>query len=290
MSKADFDRILDEIVTLPSAPTVLIRVTELVENPSISLRQIAEAISADPPISMKVLRLVNSAYYGLRSRVGSLEQAIPLLGLKVVKNLVVTATVFHTFSSTDSKEGPLLEREQFWLHCVGTGMIAKAIVRCVQTAPPVDSEEIFVAGLLHDVGKIILQQHLHKKFQEALTKSATGNVPLHECETESIGISHAQIGGRLAEKWKLPQEIVQAIYHHHPSSDQSTFPYSAAVVNLADFICYAKEIGNGGPTDSVRFVTEAWRSTQLKNSDIPTIMSHVKDDEKLAAQLLNVAR
>jgi len=290
MNTSDVDSLLEGIVTLPSAPTVLLKVTELVADQFVPLSKVAQAISADPPISMKVLRLVNSAYYGLRHRVGSLEQAISLLGLKVVKNLVATATIFHTFSSVRSNEGLLFERDQFWLHCVSTGIIAKLLVQHGGKTSGIDPEEIFVAGLLHDVGKIVFEQHLHKKFEQALITSASEKVPLWECELESIGVTHAQLGGKLAKKWKLPDELVHAIYYHHPVPNETNFPYSAAIVNLADFVCYAKEMGKGGPAESVRFSPQAWESSLLSKTDLPTIMGRVKDSEKLAMELLSLAR
>ena len=289
-SNVDLDRLLDEIVTLPSAPTMLLKVTKMVDDPSVSLREVAEVISADPPISMKILRLVNSAYYGVRHRVASIEHAISLLGLKVVKNLVLTATVFHTFSSIRSEEGLLFEREQFWLHCVSTGMIARTLAQSVPESSPLDAEELFAAGLLHDVGKIILLQHLHKKFEQALKKSAVEKIPLHECELATIGVDHARVGGKLAEKWKLPGELANAICHHHPLSDEDTFPHAAAIVNLADFICYAKELGKGGPAGSVRFVTEAWESSVLEKGNIPAIMGKLRDSARLASELLSMVR
>ncbi len=289
MGKANIDRLLDDIVTLPSAPTVLVKVTQMIDDPSASFNRLAETISADPSISMKVLRLVNSAYYGVRQRVGSLEHAISLLGLKVVKNLVLTATVFRVFSSTSSGEAPLFEREEFWLHCVGTGIVARVLGRRAPQAVLVDPEEAFAAGLLHDVGKIILDQHLHKQFEQALEESATSGTPLHQCENNIIGVNHAQIGGKLAERWKLPGELVRAISHHHPSPDEDAFPHSAALVNLADYICYAKEIGRGGPAGSAKFDSEAWNSTGFKKTDIPTIMSEIGDGRKSAAELLSAA-
>jgi len=290
VSDTHLDRLLDEIVTLPSAPTVLIKVTQMVDNPSISLGEVGEAIAADPPISMKILRLVNSAYYGVRHTVGSIEHAISLLGLKVVKNLVLTATIFHTFSSVRAEEGLLFEREQFWLHCVSTGIIAKTLAQSLPEGSPLDADELFAAGLLHDVGKIILQQHLHKKFEQALKKSATERTPLYECEVETLGVDHARVGGKLAEKWKLPGELVKAIQHHHPAPDQDNFPQAAAIVNLADFISYAKELGKGGPVGSVKFVTEAWEASALRKSDIPAIMDKLRDSAKMAGELLGMVR
>ena len=289
MGKANIDRLLDDIVTLPSAPTVLVKVTQMIDNPSASFKNLAETISADPSISMKVLRLVNSAYYGVRQRVGSLEHAISLLGLKVVKNLVLTATVFRTFSSAPPGEEPLFEREQFWLHCVGTGIVARMLARSAPSGVGVDPEEAFAAGLLHDVGKIILEQHLHKQFQQALEESAASGVPLYVCEKNTIGVNHAQIGAKLAERWKLPEELVRAISHHHPPADEDTIPYCAALVNLADYICYAKEIGRGDPAGSAKLAMIAWDNSGFKKTDIPKIMSEVRESGKSAVELLSAA-
>ncbi len=290
MSDKDLTGLLDDIVTLPSAPTVLLRITKIIDNPSAAFGDIAEAISADPSISMKVLRLANSAYYGVRQRVGSLAHAISLLGLKVIKNLVLTATVFRALSSSGPEKRPLFNREQFWLHCLGTGLIARVLARSRTRESGIDPEETFAAGLLHDVGKIILEQHVHKKFEEALEKSAASGTPLHACEQEIIGLDHAVIGGKLAEKWNLPKELVRAISHHHAAAAEDPMPYGAAMVNLADYICYAKEIGGGGPADSVIFEPRAWESSGFKKEDIITFMGKLEDGERQAAELLNLAR
>jgi putative nucleotidyltransferase with HDIG domain len=290
MSAEDLSGLLDEIVTLPSAPTVLLRITKIIEDPAAPFDNIAEAISADPSISMKVLRLANSAYYGVRQRVGSLSHAISLLGLKVIKNLVLTATVFRALSSSGPEKRPLFSREQFWLHCLGTGLIARILARSASGEPAVDPEEAFAAGLLHDVGKIILEQHAHKKFEQALEKSAASGTPLYACEQEIIGVNHAVIGGKLAEKWNLPKGLVRAISYHHSVENEGLMPRAAAIVNLADYICYAKEIGQGGPSDSVTFAVEAWNSSGFNKGDIITFMGKLKDGEKQAAELLNLAR
>ena len=209
--------------------------------------------------------------------------------MKVVKNLVLTATVFRVFSSAGPGEAALFERDLFWLHCIGTGIVARALARCAPSELSADPEEAFAAGLLHDIGKIILEQHLHKQFEQALEKSATSGTPLHVCESDIIGVNHTQIGGKLAERWKLPESLVRAITHHHPSPDEDTVPHSAAVVNLADYICYAKEIGRGGPEGSAKFATKAWEFTGFDKNDIPRIMSEVRDGKNSAAELLSAA-
>jgi HD-like signal output (HDOD) protein len=106
----------------------------------------------------------------------------------------------------------------------------------------------------------------------------------------TLGVDHARVGGKLAEKWKLPGELVKAIHHHHPAPDQDGFPQAAAIVNLADFISYAKELGKGGPVGSVKFVTEAWEATALRKSDIPAIMDKLRDSAKMAGELLGMVR
>lgn len=262
----DIDEILDEVVTLPSLPSTVARITELVNDPDCPLSEIAKAISVDPSISLKSLRLVNSAYYGLREKVSSVDHAVVLLGMKVVKNLVFTATVFDSLRSED---------EALMRHSIGCGVIMRTLAQSEagRKVHAVETDEAFVYGLLHDVGKIIFEQFMSKEYALVLEACAGRRIPWAQGEIEIIGVDHAEMGARLAEKWKLTDELTNAIAGHHDLAKcpNPEFKGIAALLAVADYICYAA--GFPGHVDVAPEVSpEVWEVTGFTSRNIEPIL------------------
>lgn len=278
------DRLLEDIITLPSQPTTLARVTELMADPDCSLGEVGRVVSADPAISFKALRLVNSAHYGLPNTVVSIEHAVMLLGLKVIRNLVLSATVFETFAH--GAEG-LLQ------HCIASGICMRVMTESLKWKVHGESDDAFVYGLLHDVGKIIFSEYLPEETVEADRVSREKGLPSHLAEREVIGCDHAELGGRLAESWKLPARLGAAIVgHHHMDEcpDIEARPV-AALLCIADAMCWSSGLESAPVGATPPTVPEqAWTLAQVDARTMPGLCHGFFDALPEVAELVEIAQ
>lgn len=280
-SHYNIDSLLEEIVTLPSLPATVTRVTKLVNAPDSSLSDVAKAIQTDPALAIKTLRLVNSAYYGLTHKVTSVDHAVALLGMKVIKNLAFTATVFDTFSKGTNA---LLR------HSVSCGVAMRFFVAEVPGYAQMDPEESFVFGLLHDVGKIILEQFLPKEMEHAHLLSRANQIPLHEAERQIIGVDHAELGGRLALQWGLLPELVESIAGHHRLSACTTASARsmAGTIAIADYVCNCSGIVSS-PKGVVQIADEMWDASGIAPEAYPRLLDRFFDSLHTVDELINMA-
>lgn len=261
---SNIDELIEEIVTLPALPVSVDRVLQLVNDPKCSLAEVGKAISADPSLALKTLRLVNSAFYGLRTQIVSVDHAVTLLGIKVIKNLALTATVFDTF-----KGGA----DQLLRHSITCGVAMRALLEIGDSARRVEPDEAFVYGLLHDVGKIVFEAFLHDEYQASVKLSQEKGIPTFDAEREIIGADHSEMGERLAQTWKLPPPLVSAIAGHHSlgrCSDPSA-QVLAALLAVADYMCHASGIPSH-PDCTVVVPAEMWKASNLTREQMPAIM------------------
>lgn len=254
-------RLIDDLVTLPTLPTILLQINELVADQNSSAADVAGVIQTDVAIATKVLRLANSAYYGLRSKVSSVQHAIAMLGFNIIKNLAITATVFENFQEGGAH--PHFDHEQFWRHCVATGTLSRMLADRIGLSRK-EIEAAFICGLLHDVGKIILEQHLHDRFLEALDLTSTEHIPLVKAEQDLFDFTHAEVGALLAERWHLAPEIVTACQHHHqPLAAPPGEQLLPCVIHVADIMARLRPIGHGGGAYHPQLDPAAWAELGL---------------------------
>jgi len=258
------DTLLDEVVTLPSLPTTVSRITQLIDDPSSNLSDVAAVIQTDPALALKTLRLINSAYYGLGQRVDTVDHAVTMLGIKVIRNLAYTAAVFETFERGSTE---LLH------HSVMTGIAMRSLVDHSGCRGVLDPDEAFVYGLLHDVGKILLGEFLPKEAESATLMSHAREQPLFEAERAVIGVDHADLGSRLIEKWGLPPGLAAAIAGHHDLTKcaDATDRKVAAALGIADYVC-----GVAGVPAAARAVLRVsddhWREAGITGRTVPAIL------------------
>ncbi len=259
------DVLLEEIITLPSQPTTLARITDLMSDPDCSLAAVGKVVSADPAIAIKALRLVNSAHYSLPNQIVSIEHAVMLLGLKVIRNLVLSATVFETF-----KKGA----DELLVHCVACGVAMRVLVETCASDMPLLAQDAFVYGLLHDIGKIIFLEYLPRETALVEAKCKMGHMPSYEAEQEILGCDHAELGARLALSWKLPDSLMWAISGHHDIS-RCPNPFAqriAALLSVADFICSNCGLVSVWDTGLIDLDKQVWAASGVTSKLAPKLV------------------
>ncbi|MBI2265004.1 MAG: HDOD domain-containing protein [Armatimonadetes bacterium] len=246
--------ILDRIKDLPTLPFIATRVMEIIGDPHSSALDLANVISTDQALTAKVLRLVNSAYYGFPNPITTITHAVAILGFNTLRSLVLSVATFDLFAKRG--QDLIFDRQQLWLHSLAAAVCAKSIARRI--AYP-NQEEMFVAGLLHDVGKVILDQYLHSEFAQAIESAKTEKTPMYEAEKKVLGYNHAEIGKLICEKWRLPMILTEAIRYHHDVDAARDNAKIASIVHVADILVKMKGIGHSGD-DYIHPVNETAKS------------------------------
>ncbi len=276
MEKSKLKELIAKIEKLPTLPVVVTRINAMVQNPKTSAREVGAAIAADPSLSSRVLRLVNSAYFGFPSQISSVGHATTILGFNAIQNLALTATMFQLFR--DKGEEELFDRRAFWEHSLGVGVICRMLAERVRYP---DKEEAFTAGLIHDIGKIVLDQNVHEEFKAVMALCRSQNILLYEAESKVLGLTHANVGYILAQKWNLPKKLQDPLAYHHNWGLSKYNPQLTAIVHLADFLCRAFKIGNGGDSQMPVLDKTAIAEFKLAQADIEQLRnSSEKEIEK----------
>lgn len=231
---------------LPALPLVVQRILNLLGREDSSSRQIADAISLDPALAARVLRLVNSALFSLADPVTTVQHAVRLLGFAEIRNLTMGLKIMET--SFGQAEG-ILDRSRFWEHSLACGICAKHLA---MGFPEIDPEEAFLGGLLHDIGKLVLDSYFQEAWSEAMERCrGSDKLPL-EMEKKMVGLPHTTIGRMLAQHWKIPELHQAAIEHHHrlpPAQGRSEGEYLfCAVVLTANLLVRWLDLGTSGPS------------------------------------------
>jgi putative nucleotidyltransferase with HDIG domain len=213
IERVDLNEFVGKVNQLAPLPAVALRVLQLAEDERSSANDLASIIATDQAMTAKLLRLANSAYFAAGREITTVRDAIVLLGMVEIRRLVLTTALMGQYT-TDSGT---LNVAAFWGHALAVGMVAEVMARNTKLAVP---EEAFTAGILHDIGKLVMAQYLKDHFDAAATFATTKGIPLHRSEAEVFGFDHALLGKRLAEAWRLPPGLVTAIAHHHASPGQ----------------------------------------------------------------------
>ena len=222
---------------LPALPAAVFELLELLGRDDVGTPALVAKISLDQALTAKTLRLANSSFYGMPRHVGSVSDATTVLGLRTVR-VVLTAAALHGAFKPPACAG--FDFMAFWRHAVCTAVCA----RLVGTEIGADAEAAFTAGLLHDIGKLILASSHPERYAEVLAHAA-GGAPLRVVEAEWLGIDHAQVGARVAEHWRFPKPIVDAITHHHAPPDASAAFALVRLVHVA--VLLARALGTATP-------------------------------------------
>lgn len=231
------DRIISTLGDLPASPAIVSTVMSLTSNPDSRVPEISRVLSADQSLTAKVLKLSNSSFYGRPKGVGTLQEAIMLLGFFTVRSIVV-ATSAHTIYTQDACGGP---KEKLWEHSLATAVAARQVAKHVRLA---GNDEVFISALLHDIGKLVMLQKLPDAYTEVIEEVESLKRPFVEIETRRLGFDHCLVADMLLAQWKFPAEMRRAILdHHQPTTPDGGPPTAAQIVCLGNYL--AKRLGTG---------------------------------------------
>jgi len=232
----------DELQDLPPLPAVVMRVMQTVNDPTTSAADLNRLIASDQALASKVLRLVNSSYYGFPRRIATVTHAVVILGFNTVRNLTTSLGVFNAFESRGQRTA--LDRDQFWAHSVACGVAAGVIARRKNIAAKA-VEEVFVGGLLHDVGKLFLDQYFPDQYAIAIKLARAAHISIWDSEKTALGVGHALVGKRISEKWNLPLSLTSMVMLHHQPAFAKEYFELTALVHAADRVARKLKLGNG---------------------------------------------
>ena len=227
-------QVVSNVRNLPTPPVVFHQIQKVINDPNASAARVAAILAEDPAMSVKVLKLTNSAFYGLAREVESVKQAVVIVGMEAVKNLVLSASVLDMFKSGNIDQE---SQERFWRHSLATAFCCRLLSRTMRSRGMVDQDSAFSAGLLHDVGKMVLTCFLPDEYKKFHAARQDDNASTDfEVEMRSLGYSHGHIGGFLGIEWQLPQKLCEAISHHHTPSESESGDPLIYLVHVADYV------------------------------------------------------
>lgn len=262
------EKIVREDLELASHPEVFRCVLQAANDPQSSAAFVADVVNKDVALSVKLLKVVNTPYYGFPQKVDTLSRAIVLLGHNKIVNLALGISVISMFKGMESD---MLDMLAFWKHSVACGVVGMILaVHCGER----DEERFFVAGLLHDFGRLIMLKNRIQAVHFVLTESRCQKAPLHILESARWGFSHAELAWQVLKKWQLPENLVQAVGHHH-SPGACGCARGAAVTHVADFLAHGLALGKSGATLVPPLAPEAWDSLGLSENVLPVLARQV---------------
>lgn len=280
----DIDAIVKSIKKLPPFPNVATRALEILDDPDASVDRLISIIQYDQAITANVLKLCNSAYYGLRRKVHSLREGLVLLGNAELKNIILASTVVKFFHKEN--RGYDLAKGELWKHAVATGIISRIVSnRVTQSEPP----SLFTAALLHDIGKVVLSRFVDRYFEQIIALVNEGRHSFLEGESEMLGIDHAEVGAKIAESWNFPEDIVQAIRLHHRPEEASDDDPLTPIIYLANIITLSMGIGVGRDGLSYRGKEEVMKRYGLKAKDLQGIVIDFYDEYNKVQDILKLS-
>jgi HD-like signal output (HDOD) protein len=273
---------LGEIRDLPTLPSMAATALAVAEDPSSTASDLLRVILTDPPLAARVLRVANSVYFRREgSEITDLQTAIIRLGFSNVRNLLMGVSVIRSFNAffVDSP----YTREDFWVHCISVGALAGRLSRADER---LSSSTAFVVGLLHDIGKLVLDRYRRDSFLQALRLAQGERLPLDEAERRRFGTDHAAIAGDLLDLWNFPRELSDPIrWHHDPGQCPERHRMHAMLVHVADFLCDARRLGYSGNDHPVKPPAHYFEALRIREADLEAHLDALREEPLLIALL-----
>jgi putative nucleotidyltransferase with HDIG domain len=257
------EQIIQASNKLPPFSMVIQKALQLIEDPKSSAQQIVEVIQYDQSITFEVLKVCNSAYFGLKRKVRSLKEALIMIGFDQLLQIVLSQESSKIFFKDCS--GYDLQHGDLWRHSVSCALLSKIICNHVHE---IRKNVIFTAALLHDIGKMVLHRYVRNYFAEIKLLTEQKALPFPEAEKAILGIDHAELGGMIMEKWSLPEEIIFAVRYHHTPLSTPSYSQVVDLVYLSDLIAMMTGIGGGADALNYHGYEQVIKRHALKEDDL----------------------
>lgn len=272
---ANIKVLTDGIPSLGSYTGVIAQIDRLVKDPESTLADLGEIIEKDPDLAARLLKLGNSAFYGFAQRLETVSEAISLIGIQQVEDLLLASNVIEVFEGVSAVN---VNMESFWHHSLACGICA----RCIAIARQIPAgDKFFVAGLIHDLGRLVLLSQRPRQATAIFGVYEKRRILLRDAEREVLGFDHAQIGEELLRGWQYPPNLVQAVAHHHQPMLAGIFQLESSVVHVADYIVHVMQMGNSGEKYVPPLNLRAWERVGLSADLMESIMRSI--DEQIEA-------
>ncbi len=283
-TEENLKQLVSQVDELPTLPTVVTRLVTLVEESDTSARDLNAVITQDPSLTAKVLKLVNSAFYGFSREISTVTEAVVILGFDAIKSLALSASVLDVFSGEGLKR---FDRVGVWKHSIATGIAAELVASWDRYPNP---EEVMVSGILHNIGKMLLDLSFQEQLAKILDNMEENEVSMQEAELEIIGVDHPSIGAWLAEQWNLPENIVMGIkYYRQPMKAPEELRKLPLFVHVGDVLTRTKNIGWTGDDLTLNYHEEIWTELELTNEDIEMLLTKLEQNVDKADEFIKLA-
>jgi len=267
-------KIYSRVDELPTLPAVLPKLLSIMESEKSNASKVADAISHDPALTSKILKVANSAYYGFQQEIFDLQKAVALLGFNMVKSLALSIGVIDTLPS--GKKSPRFSSEGLWIHSLTVATANQELGKRFSKGN--EYEHLFIVGLLHDIGKVVLQQFFNDLFEKALEEAHSAEkMELFKAEQRVIGLDHGQVGSMLLTRWKFPEVINNAIaVHHQAELPEGYSAHDVAILRIGDTLSQELGFGEGGSPSPPEINKKDLEALGIKKEDLEDITVYLE--------------
>jgi len=271
--------VVRRVSTVVSPPMVYQKLVEVINHPRSGPADVGRVLSEDSGLTSRLLKLVNSAMFSFPQRIGNVTHAVQVVGTAQVRDLALATSIVSTF---DGVPEDLVDMESFWRHSLVCGVSARVLAAQRREH---NVERFFVAGLLHDVGRLVLFQVESEGMRVCLERSRAERQPLHVIEREVLGFDHAQVGAALMASWNFPGVFTEVVGYHHMPALASRFPVEAAAVHAGDVIANALRIGGSGQSMVPALEAGVWEQLNIETDLAPILLDDIERQYRDAAYI-----
>lgn len=265
----DAERIVTNVLKVAALPEVALKFSEAIKNPLTSNQDLENIVSEDAALAAKVLMIANSALFNFPSKIDTIANAITIIGHKQLSEIILSCSIVAMFKDIPQD---IIDMEQFWRHSISVATAARIIASSRREQ---NIEKYFTAGLLHDIGKLIIFVEAPKYAVEVLKQCSEKKELMYKVEKDILGFDHAKLGAMLLKKWKLPDEVVAAVYYHHMPSVSSGNIIAPATIHIADIFTHSLQFGSSGEEFVPTFNEKAWKALDLEVEIISPVLEQL---------------